>query len=163
MKVLQTGGFQTQPLMRLTLGLTLALLAGFWVTNVAMYFAHRTLDPATVVAYYRGDEANFVPARSALGLLEVTHMHLPMFAMVLLLVTHLLVFVPFDRRAKVAVIVGTFLSALLMEGSGWLVRFVHPAFAWLHVGSFVAFQLLLAGVLIALAGFLASAAREKDA
>lgn len=161
MKVLQNGGFQNQPLMRLTIGLTLMLLAGFWVTNVAMYFAHRTLDPASVVAYYRGDEANFIPARSAEGLLEVTHMHLPMFAMVLLLVTHLLVFVPFDRRRKVAVIVATFVSAVLMEGSGWLVRFVHPGFSVLQVAAFVAFQVLLAGVLVALAAFLVRAARGK--
>lgn len=47
-----------------------------------------------MVRYYRGDEAAFIPPRSAQGLLEVTHMHLPMFALVLLLRTHLLIFTP---------------------------------------------------------------------
>lgn len=38
MKYLESGGFQNQPLMRLALGLALLLLAGFWVTNLALYF-----------------------------------------------------------------------------------------------------------------------------
>jgi len=35
---MQEGGFQNNPLMRLTLSLTLLLLLGFWATNLAMYF-----------------------------------------------------------------------------------------------------------------------------
>ena len=33
MKYMQEGGFQHNPLMRLTLGLTLVLLVGFWATT----------------------------------------------------------------------------------------------------------------------------------
>ena len=102
MKYLQSGGFQEQPLMRLTLGLALLLLAGFWVTNLGLYFSHMSLDPASVVDYYRGNEAEFRPARSALGMLEVTHMHLPMFALVFLLLTHLLIFAPLRSIVKAA-------------------------------------------------------------
>jgi hypothetical protein len=40
MKYLQSGGFQDQPLMRLTLSLALLLLAAFWVSNLALYFVH---------------------------------------------------------------------------------------------------------------------------
>jgi hypothetical protein len=72
MKYLQQGGFQNNPHMRLTLGLALVLLAFFWVTNAALYFAHMNLDPASVVAYYRGDEARFMSPRSAESMLEVT-------------------------------------------------------------------------------------------
>lgn len=154
MKYLQNGGFQQQPLMRLTLGLALLLLAGFWVTNVALYFAHMTLDPATVAAYYRGDEAAFMPARSAESMLEVTHMHLPMFAMVLLLLTHLLIFAPMRFGQKVAFIVASFGSALLMEAAGWMTRFWHPGFAILKVGAFVVFQGMLAYLILGLAVFL---------
>lgn len=155
MKYLQNGGYQNQPLMRLTLGFSLVLLAAFWGTNVAMWFAHRTLDPASVVAFYRGDEAEFVPPRSAEGMLEVTHMHLPMFALVLLLLTHLLLFMPASPRRKAALVVAAFGSALLMESGGWLVRFVHPGFAWLQLAMFVLFQLVLGGMIVALALFLA--------
>ncbi|MFM7230994.1 MAG: hypothetical protein ACKO3S_03320 [bacterium] len=159
MKYLQSGGFQNNPHMRLTLGLAIALLAGFWVTNLALYFAHMDLSPASVVRYYLGDEAAFMAPRSAQSLLEVTHMHLPMFALVLLLLTHLVIFAPMHEARKTALIVASFGSALLMEASGWLVRFVHPGFAWLKVVSFVTFQCLLAGLLVGLAAYLARGRR----
>ena len=44
----------------------------------------------------------------------------------------------------------TFLSALFHEGSGWLVRYVHPDFAWLKVVSFLVLQITLFGLLVAL-------------
>lgn len=144
MKYLQSGGFADQPLMRLTLGLALLLLAGFWVTNLGMYFAHMSLDPASVVRYYRGDEASFMPPRSAQSLLEVTHMHLPMFALVLLLLTHLMIFMPGRTATKAALIVTAFVSALLFEAAGWMTRFGSPAWAPLKVISFVLLQAVLA-------------------
>lgn len=161
MKYLQSGGFQNNPLMRLTLGLALALLAGFWVSNLALYFMHMNLDPASVAAYYRGDEASFLPPRSAGSMLEVTHMHLPMFALVLLLLTHLLIFAPLRHAAKVGFVVASFASALLMEAAGWMTRFWHPGFAWLKVGSFVVFQALLFGLIAGLAVFLLAAERFR--
>ena len=82
-------------------------------------------------------------------MLEVTHAHLAMMAMVLLLVTHLAIFLPWSMRVRVLLVLGTFGSALLQEGSGWLVRFVHPAFAWLKIGSFLGLQ---AGLLILVVG-----------
>lgn len=161
MKYLQNGGYQGQPLMRLTLSLALVLLGGFWLTNLAMYFRHMSLDPSTVVAYYRGNDAQFIPPRSAESMLEVTHMHLPMFALVLLLLTHLVIFAPMRQGAKVALIVTAFASALLMEAAGWLVRFVHPDFAWLKVAAFVALQATLAWLIVALAVFLARPPERK--
>jgi len=161
MRYLASGGFEDRPLMRLTLGLALLLLAGFWVTNLALYFRHMTLDPASVATYYRGDEAAFVPARSASSMLEVTHMHLPMFALVLLLLTHLLLFAPMRTGAKVAFILIAFGSALLSEAAGWMTRFWHPGFAVLKVGTFALFQGSLAFLLLALGRFLAAGGRAR--
>jgi hypothetical protein len=157
MKYLQSGGFQNQPMMRLTLGLALLLLAGFWATNIALYFAHMSLDPASVVAYYRGNETEFLPPRSAESMLEVTHMHLPMFALVLLLLTHLLLFAPIRSGAKLGFVLTAFCSALLFEAAGWMTRFWHPGFAWLKVIMFVVFQVTLAVLIAGLAWFLAAA------
>ena len=161
MRYLQSGGFQNNPHMRLTLGLAIALLAVFWLSNAALYFTHMSLDPASVAAYYRGDETRFMAPRSAEGMLEVTHMHLPMFALVLLLLTHLVIFAPLRNGARTAIITASFGSALLMEAAGWLTRFVHPGFALLKVASFVVFQLLLAGLLAGLGAYLARGARER--
>ena len=152
---MQEGGFQTHPLMRLTLGLTLALLLAFWATNVSMYFSRMSLRPASVVSYYNGSEEDFRPPRSSESMLETTHMHLPMMAMVLLFLTH--------RSAKVAFIVGAFVSALLEEGAGWLVRFVSPSFAPLKVIGFLGLQALMAWLIGVLALFLYRGARKQAA
>jgi hypothetical protein len=157
---MQDGGFQNHSLMRLTISLTLALLVGFWVTNSALYFSKMSLRPASVVAYYNGSEEDFRPPRSAASMLETTHMHLPMMGMVLLFLTHLAIFVPLPRKTKVTFILTAFISAALEEGSGWIVRFVSPGFAVLKVAGFLGLQAALLFLIVALAVFLVSAARQ---
>jgi len=151
MRYMQTGGFQNNSFMRLTLGLTLALLLAFTATNFMLYFAKMDLSPSSVVSYYNGNEDEFRPARTYQSMLEITHGHLAMMALVILLLTHLVVFAPFRRSQKIALIVTAFASALLSEASGWLVRFTDPGFAWLKVASF----LMLQGSLLFLLGTLA--------
>lgn len=155
MKYLQDGSHQSQPAMRLSLALTCVLLTAFWASNVAMYFSRMDLRPASVVSYYNGSEEEFRPQRSAGSMLETTHTHLPMMALVLLLLTHLLVFVPLRGGTKLAAIAATFAFALAEEGGGWLVRFVSPALAPVKVAGFVGLQACLAGLLIALGWSLA--------
>ena len=161
MKYMQEGGFQNNPLMRLTLGLTLLLLVGFWATNLGMYFSRMGLRPRTVVEYYNGSEEEFRPPRSVESMLETTHMHLPMMGVVLLLLTHLVIFVPMARGAKVVFIVSTFAFAVLEEGGGWLVRFVSPALASLKVVGFVGLQAAIAFLIVALGSFLFRAGRRQ--
>ena len=57
-------------------------------------------------------------------------------------------FVPLSGRTKAWLITLPFVAALLDEGSGWAVRFVHPFFAWAKIAGF----LLLQGSLAALIG-----------
>ena len=154
MKYMQEGGFQYNPLMRLTLGLTLLLLLGFWATNMGMYFSRMGLRPRTVVDYYNGSEEEFRPPRSTASMTETTHMHLPMMGIVLLFLTHLVIFVPMPRGAKVSFIAGAFVSAALEEGAGWLVRFVSPSFAVLKVAGFLGLQSALAFLIGTLGLFL---------
>jgi hypothetical protein len=162
MKYMEKGGFQTHPLMRLTLLWTVAFLTGLWVTNFLFYFSKMGLAPQSVVNYYNGSETLFTQPRSFEAMLEVTHFHLPMMAIVILLLTHLLIFAPWPNGLKVGFISLTFGSALLEEGSGWLVRFVHPGFAILKIVSFLLFQALMAFLLLALALFLIDSASEKE-
>jgi hypothetical protein len=151
MKYLQNGGYHNNPFMKLTLSLSLVFLVGFVVTNFFLYFDRMDLTPQSVVSYYNGSEEDFHPARSYQSMLEVTHMHLPMMALVLLLLTHLVIFVPLSRGAKISLIVTPFLAGLFGEASSWLVRFVHPGFAWLKIVSFLTLQ----GSLLVLLGILA--------
>lgn len=154
MKYMQNGGYQNNPFMRLTLALTLVFLVGFVATNFLLYFERMDLTPASVVKYYNGAEEEFHPARSYQSMMEVTHMHLPMMALVLLLLTHLVIFAPFSRSSKIALILIPFLAGLFGEASSWLVRYIHPAFAWLKIFSFLALQASVLFLLASLALFL---------
>jgi hypothetical protein len=84
-----------------------------------------------------------------------------MMAMVLLVLTHLYIFVPGPRRLKAAFVGGTFSATFLSEAAGWLVRFVHPGFAILKPATFLASQAFLGLMLGLLATFLLTAARRR--
>jgi len=119
-----------------------------WVTNALLYFEKMSLSPASVVRYYLGSDAEFLGPRSYAGLLEVSHFHLFAMGMLLLVLTHLVLFIPARGAVKAWLIVLPFAAALLDEGSGWGVRFVDPIFAWGKIAGF----LLLQGSLAALIG-----------
>ena len=148
--------------MRLTLLLCLLLLTVFWISTFGMYFARMDLSPQSVQDYYLGSEAQFKMPRTYQSMLEISHMHLPMIALVVLLVSHLLIFAPFSSRIKVTIILSAFLSGLVNEGSGWLVRFVHPEFAILKVISFLIFQASLGFLLFGLILFLICRPAKKQ-
>jgi hypothetical protein len=161
MKYMNGGGFQSHPLMNTTLLLTMVLLFAFWVTSFGIYFSKMSLYPDSVVSYYNGSEEEYRPPRTAGSMLEVSHGHLAMMALVILLLTHLAIFIPFQNKTKKVFIFGTFSAAILNESSGWLVRFVSPAFAPLKVLGFVSLQLLLATLLLSLTWFLRHSSRTS--
>ncbi len=160
MKYMQTGGFQHNPLMRLTLFWTLLFAAGLWFTNAAMYLSRMSLTPASVQAYYLGDEAEYSQPRSSASMLEVSHAHLATMGVMILLLTHLVIFAPWSDGAKKTLIGAGFGSALAGEGAGWLVRFVSPHFAVLKILAFLIFQAVLGLLIAALGRFLYSAAKK---
>lgn len=160
---MQTGGFQNNPLMRLTLVWTLVFAAGLWVTNAAMYLRRMDLTPASVQAYYLGSAEEYSQPRSAASLLEVSHAHLATMGVMILLLTHLAIFAPWEDRTKKWVIGLGFGSSFVGEGAGWLVRFASPAFAVLKVACFVTFQSVLALLIAVLAAFLYKAGHAHHA
>lgn len=165
MNYMQNGTFQHHSLMRLTLGLAGIFLAGFVVTNFLLYFDRMGLNASSVVDYYRGSEEQFRPARSYASMLEVSHGHMAMMALVLLLLTHLVIFAPFSRRMKILFVVVPFAAGLLGEASSWLVRFVHAGFAPLKIVGFLLLQTSLIALLVSLARMLlvSPTARPLDA
>jgi hypothetical protein len=145
-----TGEMNRNRLLQTIVGLYSLYVALLWLTNALLYFSKMSLAPSSVVEYYLGSEERFLQPRSYQGLLEISHFHLFAMGMLLLVLTHLVLFVPISNRAKGWLIVAPFLSALVDEGAGWLVRFGSPAFAWLKIGGFLALQTSLA-VLVGLA------------
>ena len=160
MQYMQSGGFQNHRFMRITLLWTAVFLAALWCTNFAMYFNRMGLTPESVQAYYLGSEADFTSPRTFGSMLEVLHGHLPVQALIILLLTHLLLFAPFESSTKIWFITAAFASSLLNESAGWLVRFVHPDFAILKILAFLSLQAVLAFLIASLSLFLYHGAGE---
>jgi len=115
-----------------------------WVTNALLYFDKMDLTTASVVAHYLGEAERFTSPRSYQGMLEIAHFHLFAFGMLLLVLTHLMLFIPAKNSTKAWLIALPFLAGFVSEGAGWLVRFVHPGFAFLKVFGFLFLQTSLA-------------------
>jgi uncharacterized membrane protein len=148
MRFIVSGEMSKNRLLQVIILLYSGYVSGLWVTNVLLYFSKMGLSYTSVVEYYLGSEERFLTARSYQGLLEVSHFHLFAMGMLLLVLTHLILFVRASNQTKAWLIAVPFLAALLDEGSGWLIRFVHPLFAYMKIAGF----LLLQGSLAALVG-----------
>jgi hypothetical protein len=142
-----TGEWNRNRLLQTIIACYALYVAALWLTNALLYFDKMSLTPDSVVSYYLGSEQEFRPPRSYQGMLEIAHFHLFAMGMLLLVLTHLVLFVPVSVRTKVAMIAFPFLSAALDEGGGWLVRFVGPAFAWVKIAGFLALQTSLAALI----------------
>jgi hypothetical protein len=143
MRFVISGEWTRNRLLRLIVFCFLAYVAIFWLTNALLYFNKMGLAYQSVVDYYRGSEGAFLQPRSYQGLLEISHFHLFSMGILMLTLTHLLLFVPIRTEWKALFICLSFGSAFLDEASGWLIRFVHPQFAFLKIASFVALEVTL--------------------
>jgi hypothetical protein len=139
-----SGEFTRNRLLQTIVSLYSLYVVGLWFTNAMLFFNKMNLTPASVVDYYLGSEERFLSPRSYQGLLEVSHFHLFAMGMLLLVLTHLMLFVPLRNNTKAWLIVIPFLSALLDEGAGWLVRFAGPHFAYAKIAGFLLLQTSLA-------------------
>ena len=148
MRFVITGEWNRNRLLQTIVTLYSVYVGGLWLTNALLYFEKMNLTPSSVVDYYRGNEEQFLSPRSYAGMLEVAHFHLFAMGMLLLVLTHLMLFVPLAHRTKAWLIALPFVSAALDEGGGWLVRFGHPAFAWLKIAGFVLLQGSLAALVL---------------
>lgn len=150
MRYMQTGNFRTNPLMRLTLIASLIFFCAFWITTALMFVTRLGLTPESVAAYYRGSEAAFTQPRTFSSMLEVTHGHLPVMALVALVLTHLYIFTPFSTFVKYSAIITFFAAAFFGEVASWLVRYVNPGFAYLKISAFVILEFTMAWIIYGL-------------
>ncbi|GAB6067915.1 hypothetical protein JCM13664_12340 [Methylothermus subterraneus] len=143
MRFFVSGEHYRKALLNACILLFLGYLGLFAVSSALMYFHHMDLTPASVVSYYLGSEQEFRPPRSYESLLEVSHFHLFAQGMLVLTLVHLLLMTELPVWLKVSLGGLSFLSAVANEAAGWLVRFVHPVFAWMKVGTFLLLEFSL--------------------
>ncbi len=140
MRFVVTGEWTRNRLLQTIVVLYSLYVAGLWVTNTLLYFSKMALTYSSVVEYYLGSDERYLSPRSYQGLLEVSHFHLFAMGMLLLVLTHLMLFVPLANRWKAWLIAVPFCAAILDEGAGWLVRFAHPGFAYAKIAGFLLLQ-----------------------
>lgn len=160
MRFVVTGEWTKNRLLGLIVWFFLLFASALWVTNGMLYFDSMGLSTQSVVSHYLGDEAAFRPPRTFRGMLEITHFHLFAMGILLLTLTHLLLFVPIAGRTKGILVTVSFVAAFLDEAAGWLVRYASPHFAILKIVSFLALQAAMAITMGLIAWALAGGARS---
>ena len=148
MRFVITGEWSKNRLLQLIIVLFVVYVTALWLTNALLYFHKMGLTYTSVTEYYLGSEEKFLQPRSYQGMLEISHFHLFAMGILLLTLTHLMLFVPLQAELKPWFIIVPFTSALLDEGGGWLVRFIHPAFAYVKIAGFLMLEISLAILII---------------
>lgn len=143
MRYFVSGEQQRKLLLNALVLMFLAYMLLQWVSNGMMYFHRMDLTFDSVVTYYLGNEEQFIPAKSYEGMLEVLHFHLFSMGMLAVTLTHLMLMSEFSMRLKIWLSSLTYFSAIAEELAGWLVRFVHPQFAYFKIGTFITLELSL--------------------
>lgn len=162
MRFVVTGEWTRNHLLRVIVWCFLVYTLIFWLTSSALYFSKMSLDPQSVVAYYRGDEEHYLQPRSFGGMLEILHFHAFSMGILLMTLTHLLLFVPLPSHAKAIGIVLAFGASLGGELAGWGVRFLNPLFAYLKIGCFLVSQAVILLLMVAVAGSLLTSSADGD-
>ena len=148
MRYFVTGEQQRKALLNALVLMFLGYIALLWLSNALMYFHHMALTPSSVVAYYLGSEEQFTQPRSYQGMLEVSHFHLFSMGMLIVTLTHLMLMTDFSVYLKIWLSALTYLSAIADEAAGWLVRFVHPLFAYFKIAAFITLECSLLALLV---------------
>ena len=148
MRFVISGEWTRNHLLKLIVVFFLLYIAAFWWTNTLLFWHKMGFSPQGIAEYYRGSETRYLQPRSYQGLLEVSHFHLFSMGILMLTLTHLVLFVPLAMRTKFIFIIASFSSAFLDEASGWLIRYVHPLFSYLKLGSFAVLQLSIACLIV---------------
>lgn len=148
MRFFVTGEQNRQALLNTIVLLFLGYILLLWISNGLMYFHKMGLTAQSVIDYYLGSEEKFTKPISYQTLLEVSHFHLFAMGMLVVTLTHLLLFTPLAMEPKIWLSGLTFFSALADEGAGWLVRFVHPQFAYFKIGAFLLLEFSLLALLV---------------
>ena len=151
MRFVVSGEWSRNSLLRVIVLCFLTYTLILWATNAGMYFSKMSLTPSSVVDYYHGNEERYLQPRSLQGLLEVLHFHTFAMGMLLMTLTHLLLFVPISMRIKAWGIAVAFVSGIAGELSGWGVRFVHPVFAYAKIAAFLTLEGVLLWLMILVA------------
>lgn len=148
MRFFVTGEQNRQLLLNSLIMMFLGYILLLWVSNGLMYFHKMDITPGSVVSYYLGSEQDFTQPKSYQSMLEVSHYHVFSMGLLVLTLTHLMIMTNLSVLIKIWLSALVYLSAIADEVAGWLVRFVHPDFAYFKIASFVLLEISLVTLII---------------
>ncbi|HIG65152.1 MAG TPA: hypothetical protein EYQ43_06260 [Methyloprofundus sp.] len=148
MRFFVTGEQNRQLLLNSLILMFLGYILLLWISNGLMYFHKMDLTPGSVISYYLGSEQDFTQPKSYQSMLEVSHFHVFSMGLLVLTLTHLMIMTNLSVPIKVWVSSMVYISAIADEAAGWLVRFVHPDFAYFKIGSFLVLEISLMTLII---------------
>jgi hypothetical protein len=128
-------------------GLVRSVYAGFLLltaiglsTQIGFQAWRIGMSPAAIATYYRGGEAGEAMAfpKPFGHLLEVTHAHAFMMAVIFLVLAHLFVATSLGSRPKIVTLLVTFAGISGDLIGPWLVRYVAAGLAWVQLGAWLA-------------------------
>jgi hypothetical protein len=160
MRFFVTGEQRRRSLINAAILMFIGYIALFWISNALMYFHKMGLTAASVTNYYLGSEAEFTQPVSYQSLLEVTHFHLFSMGLLVLTLTHLMFMTDIAASLKIWLCGGTYIAAVADEAASWLVRFVHPAFAYFKIGAFLLLEFSLLALIVVVGLSLLNARRH---
>ena len=133
MRFVITGEWSRNRLLQTIVGLYSLYVIGLWWTNALLFFNKMSLSYGSVVSYYLGNEEQFLSPRTYQGMLEVSHFHLFAMGMLLLVLTHLVLFVPLKGSVKAWLVALPFVGVFVDIAAMWLKIYISPIFFWLHI------------------------------
>jgi len=148
MRFFVTGEQNRQLLLNTLILMFLGYIALLWLSNGMLFFHKMGLSAEAVSSYYLGSELQFTQPKSYQSMLEVTHYHVFSMGMLVLTLTHLMLMIDLPVRIKVFLSVAVYLSAIADELGGWMVRYLHPQFAYFKIAAFVVLEISLATLII---------------
>ena len=143
MRFFVTGEQNRQMMMNALILMFLGYVFLLWLSNGLMFFHKMDLTADSVIAYYLGSEEDFTQPRSYQSMLEISHFHFFAMGMLVLTLTHLMLMTSLPTLLKVWLSALVYLSAVADEVAGWLVRFIHPGFAYFKIASFLLLEISL--------------------
>ena len=137
-------------LLKIIIAFTTLFFLFLWITNILLY-SQIGFNYEGIVNFYLGNEETFRQPKSYIGLLEEAHFHFFSMAILLVTLTHLILFASISTGWKLTLILTSFTSSFLEIISSWLIRYISPSFAYVKLGSFIIMQvslLLMMGIVL---------------
>ncbi|MGB3962623.1 MAG: hypothetical protein WBK95_10345 [Sulfurimonas sp.] len=117
--------------------------------SAALLFSHKIgFTPNAVTAYYLGSEADFIAAKSDMGILKIILPHIFAYALLLMVLLHFLRFTRYKNKRFMSTLITTFFFAAFFEiFTPFLILHISVLFVYAKLAALFLFFLLMSTVL----------------